>query len=311
MTLAPGPNTFRITAIDRVGNSSEKSYTVTLAPLMIAVTDPPDGFTTTSDSLTVTGTFAGPPNTRITVNGVEATLAGGHFSSQVTLALGANSIDIVATSPDGAATSTSLQVSRSNGAPPPAITFYSPADGDTFVAPASIQVTAGATNADRSQAFVEVSNNSPAGFSAGAGESGFADYFWHEVPEGTYEIIAAVTDTYGTTTTKSITVTVLPDPAEKQFRDIWMGLVTALRAGDQARALAFLTDGARERYAPVFATLQADMGAIFDSVQSIRGVALDEYVAEFAVTRLIDGELNVFFIYFAKDGTGQWKLDSM
>lgn len=182
MTLAPGPNTFRITAIDRVGNSSEKSYTVTLAPLMIAVTDPPDGFTTTSDSLTVTGTFAGPPNTRITVNGVEATLAGGHFSSQVTLALGANSIDIVATSPDGAATSTSLQVSRSNGAPPPAITFYSPADGDTFVAPASIQVTAGATNADRSQAFVEVSNNSPAGFSAGAGESGFADYFWHEVP---------------------------------------------------------------------------------------------------------------------------------
>jgi hypothetical protein len=259
----------------------------------------------------VTGAFTGPPNTTVFVNGVDATQPGGVFAADVATTLGANDITVVATSPDGATATTTIQVTRASGAPPPTIVFFSPAEGETPVAPASIQIVVGATNADGSQAWVEVGNDSPVGFSIGAGESGLAEYTWSGVPEGTYTITARVTDGSGTVATKAITVTVLPDPAEQPFRDIWNSLVAALRSDDQAGALALLTDGAQERYAPVFSALQGDMDEIFDSVQALRAASLDEFVAEYAVTRLIDGEPNVFFIYFAKDGTGQWKLDSM
>lgn len=312
VTLAPGVNALQLSAIDKAGNTSPKSINVAFVPVTVAVATPADASSITTDAVLVSGTYTGPPNTRVSVNGVDAGSPNNTFSLSVPLVPGANTITVTATSPDGATASSRLQVTRDAASPPPTITFYSPNDGDSFAAPATIYVRVGAVNADgTSSSSVTVSNDSPVGFSIGIGESGFAEYFWMDVPDGIYTVNAQVTDGNGVTGTKSITITVTPDPAEKVFRDIWNGFVGALRAGDKVGAQSFLTDGAKDLYAPVFATLMPDMGAIFDSVQSLRAMTMGEEITEFAVTRLIDGEQQIFFMYFVKDGTGQWKLDSL
>ncbi|MBK6980677.1 MAG: hypothetical protein IPH30_03490 [Betaproteobacteria bacterium] len=192
VTLAPGANVLRVRATDRAGNVGQHTINVGYVPVAVLVDAPADGSTVASASVAVTGTFTGPPGTRVVVNGSDATISGGTFSAIVELAFGSNAITVVAASPEGLSATTTLVVTRESTGSAPTITFHEPAEGATFVAPASIPIVVGATNADGSQAWVEVRNDSPLGFSVGVGESGLAEYYWNDVPEGTYEIIATV-----------------------------------------------------------------------------------------------------------------------
>ncbi len=315
VTLAPGTNNFQISATDKAGNSSRKSMSVTYVPVMVNVTvtveAPVDGATATTESVVVRGVFTGPPNTTVTVNGVAATLSGQAFSAMVVLDLGFNAIGVVANAPSGASAVAYVVVTREDDAPAPTITFHSPANGETFVAPANIAVMVSATSADGSFAWVEVRNDSPTGFSAGVGESGFAEHYWNDVPEGTYEIIATVANPDGSATTKSLSVTVLPDPLDQPFIQAWKGMNDALRAGDKAGAMGYLNDSAKAKYGPVFDALMGHWTEIINSYSPLVRERLDEDIAEFVLSREVSGLTHVYFIYFLKNPDGTWLIDAM
>jgi hypothetical protein len=66
-------------------------------PLAVTVTYPTDGITVGSSSLQVYGTFTGPANTGVTVNGAAALAAGSNYLQNVRLTSGSNVITVLVT----------------------------------------------------------------------------------------------------------------------------------------------------------------------------------------------------------------------
>jgi GH18 family chitinase/chitodextrinase len=89
----------------------------------------------------------------------------------------------------------------------PAVSITSPAGGASFAAPASVNITASATDADGTVAKVEYYS---AGAKIGEATSSPFSYTWGGVAAGTYSLTAKATDNGGATTTSgtvNITVT--------------------------------------------------------------------------------------------------------
>jgi regulation of enolase protein 1 (concanavalin A-like superfamily) len=131
------------------------------------------------------------------------------------VAAGSYSITAVATDNGGAATTSAARTITVNGPPnqAPSAALTAPANGATFIAPASITVSATASDTDGTIAKVD--------FFAGTtliGTDTTSPYSisWNNVAAGSYSITAAATDNSGATTTSAArTVTVnaaLPPP---------------------------------------------------------------------------------------------------
>ncbi len=313
VTLKPGANIFRVTGTTASGSLTEVDLTLSFVPVAVEITSPADATTTTDGSVIITGTYAGPPGTTVSVNDENAPLANGKFSLTVPLALGPNVLNVLAVSPesDGFAESR-ITIQRRSAEAAATITFDSPMNGATFVAPATIRVKAQARRADGSVIYgLKISNDSPSGFQNGVGESGFAEYEWRDVLEGTYEIAASVVDDNGEMVTKKVSVTVEPDPADVPLIAAWSGLKSALIAGDKTAALTYLTDTAKVKYGPVFDALMSHMPEIMATYSAPGRVYAGEQYAEFGVSRTVDGVNRIYLITFLRDENGGWKIDSM
>jgi RHS repeat-associated protein len=107
--LVAGTNFITIVATDAAGNTTTviRNGVRDNTPPALTVTAPTDGSTTTSATVTVTGTVTDATAVTLTVNGSPATVgAGGAFSTDVPLAIGSNTIMVVAT--DAATNSTTV-----------------------------------------------------------------------------------------------------------------------------------------------------------------------------------------------------------
>src|SRR5262245_58125687 len=94
--------------------------TPTPAPgvLSIAIVDPANGASLAANRTNVRGTFHGPPNTGITVNGRLAYASGGKFMlNALPLVAGSNTITAIATGPAGQPAATTVTVSSTGAVP--------------------------------------------------------------------------------------------------------------------------------------------------------------------------------------------------
>jgi hypothetical protein len=89
----------------------ERERTPALAPVRVNLSAPADLARVDGRTVTVRGTVT-PPDARVLVNGVEATVRGGAFASSVELEGGANVIDIQAAAPRHPAAMTAIRVTR-------------------------------------------------------------------------------------------------------------------------------------------------------------------------------------------------------
>lgn len=192
--LAPGTNSFRLTATDPIGNATPFPLTYVFSTLSIAITSPANGATIDADRVTVNGTFSGAATATITVNGVPAAVTGNAFSAaNVPLNAGSNTITANGTSPQGATASASITVTSVA----PSLTLLSPANGATvngdtvlvrgrFTGPANSGITV---------------NDQVAGIDAAGNFSAVVPI----VPGGN-TLTATVTSPGGSTSARSITV---------------------------------------------------------------------------------------------------------
>lgn len=129
---------------------------------------------------------------------------------------------------------------------------------------------------------------------------------------GTVLSIVAV-DVAGNTSTASYTLVTrsAADPLDAQFQSIWDGMNTALLSGDKVTALSFLTVSAQRKYESVFDRLLPYMPQIIVSYSPLQRVSVSADLGEYAIMRVIDGQLRLFLIYFSKDVNGMWRLDAM
>lgn len=100
VVLKPGTNSFTLVARDPAGNEASLGLRLTLSN-GLTITNLTPGATIEAESTLVTGTFEGPANTGITVNGVVAHVHGNRFFAYVPLTSGENILTVVATTADG------------------------------------------------------------------------------------------------------------------------------------------------------------------------------------------------------------------
>lgn len=318
LTLQPGANDIQLSAVDPAGNVSSTAHTLNFggggggAP-QVAIQSPAAGATIADDQVIVSGTWSGPSNTGITVNGVIAAIDGNRFFATVPLAPGANTITVVATAPDGTQVSSTAEVASTG--PSPTRVTASTLQG---FAPLEVQFT---VTSDRE--IQSVDGNFAVGYEVCGGELGCHQpglfsvsateplSFTYEEP-GSYEAVFNVRHTDGTTVTKTLRIIVQnQEQIDQQLRQVWAGLTSALARGDKATAMQHLNTRAQNKYGPVFDALLPNMGTIVASFSVLQVHEIDETVGSYAVNRIIDGLNRIFFIYFIRDGDGVWRLDSM
>ena len=277
----------------------------------ITITDPTPGATIGADRFNVRGTFQGPTNTGVTVNGRIAYTGGGRYiANDVPLAVGTNTITVIATGPDGRFSTASVDVTATGGTPNASFT----ADVTKGMAPLTVLFT--------------YSFNSygigPAGFRKLAIDfdgDGHDDYRtttpWGSVQNaysapGLYLAVLTVTDTAGKLYKADIGIEVDTAGAmDGLFQSVWNPMNAALTRGDVTGALVYLNSSAQERYGRVFNDLISDMPAIVSSYSAPQRVSVQGEFLEYAINRVIDGENQIFFVYLLRDGDGVWRMDSL
>jgi len=101
VTVQPGENRFTLTAQDPAGNSTSQLLRLTYRTSTVAVTNVKNGDRIEGGSVFLIGTFQGPPNTGVIVDGKVAYTQGNQFFVEVDLSPGENQIAITASTEDG------------------------------------------------------------------------------------------------------------------------------------------------------------------------------------------------------------------
>lgn len=269
----------------------------------IVITSPVANAALLGDRVNVTGTYSGPAGTGITVNGVAAITDGYYFYANNIPVAGAMNIDARAATPYGKSATSSVPVTASGsamielkasidqGAAPLAATF-------SYAFLGTPQTIAIDYNGDGVDDFTTSNASAPLTYS-------------YSVP-GIYKPRLTITDTVGTTYIADTVIDVKTATADAApFQQSYARMHMALLCGDLDGALAHFTDGAKERYRPVFQALAPYMTEILNSWSPLQESEITAQYAEFAVNRLINGVNRIFFIYFLKDQDGVWRLDTM
>lgn len=306
LTLNPGLNIFNLSAIDRAGNVSAYTLRLTYIPPPVTLTDTSEieGATLASDSITVSGTFTGPPNTGITVNGQIAGTSGNQYFATVPLVLGNNTIKVIATGPDGTTATQSLTV--------------------TSIGPAPISVTA---NPTLGMAPLNVSftidnrtGNSIARIDADFDGNGTIDFTTTDptqirtiygVPD-IYQAKVTITDTQDNTYQSTQVINVQDATAlGGTLRGIYNGMLANLRAGKIDDALTAVTGSAYQKYKGIFTELQPSLPAVVDQLGTLQNATIGSDVAEYVLVRNTANGPQAFLIYFLLGEDGVWRIDGM
>jgi Glucodextranase, domain B len=307
VSLKPGLNVVHLSAVDAAGNRSTLDLHYTLSSgVTLTVVDPLDGATVQSDLVSVSGSIDPSSGAGVTVNGEPALVIGNRWiADNVALVAGPNALQVIATTKDGAIASRTVTVTSAASA---AFKLSAlPAQGIApLIAQVNIQNMSAADIAQIDVDFdgdgvVDVTTTNP---------NRVLDFSF--AAPGIYRPTATVTYVGGQKVVQKTTIVVLsPQQADDIFLPIWKGFSDALKAGDKAKALSFLSVQAQERMGPVFDALMADMTAIMSSCSTPQRVSVVGGIAEYAVNRTIDGADNIFFIYFMQDAAGLWTIDQL
>jgi hypothetical protein len=314
LTLRPGSNPIQLTAVDAAGNAKTTIHTLILSGAPEAtIVAPVNGASIADDNVTVTGTWSGPPNTGIAVNGVVAAISGNEYFASIRLSIGSNSIVTTATAPDGTQKTVSVQVTSAGAGATKVVA--APRQG---VAPLNVLFT---VTSDRP--IQSVDGNFSTGYQT-CGEEGCWEQggfyveslaepltFTYDQP-GAYLATFNVSHKDGTAVTKTVRIVVQSaDQIDQQLRQVWSGFAAALVRGDKPAAMQYFNVQARAKFGDALDVLMPEMPQILGTFSDLLSVTLTGEIGEYAVSRTLDGVNRVFLIYLLRDGDGVWRIDSM
>src|SRR6266571_851632 len=304
VVLQPGLNTFVLSAADPAGNVSTATLHLSLAAVSVSISNPVNGATLTGSSVTVSGTFQGPSNTGITVNGVVAAIRGNAFiAPSVPLQPGPNNLTVTATASNQQTATQSVSVTSSG----PALVevVASPAQG---VAPLAITFAIGNRTGSAIQSIRADFTGS--GFFINLSPNAVISRTFST--PGTFQASFIITDGTGATYNQAVTY-VVRDSAQidQTLRTAWSGFTAALTSRDTAQALQYFNAQAQAKYGPVLSALQPSLPQTVASFTAPQLANVSNELGEYVIGRTINGVKQIFFIYFLRDIDGVWRLDSM
>jgi hypothetical protein len=214
--------------------------------------------------------------------------------------------------------SNSISVVSSNVAP--MIAINRPETGSEFPANSSVPITVTGNDPDGTVARVELwrvgDNGNPDTMVAGADTNANAASLSYTLltPSSytqVHRFYATVIDNNGAKIKSAITtITSRYDITDPRYF-VWTNMNAALKAGNKAAALEFLTPTAQVNYGDTFDVIMPNMSAIVASYSTIAQVSLTPDTAEYLLGRDVNGNRALFVLRFQKMENGIWKLDGL
>ncbi|MFQ5741174.1 MAG: hypothetical protein ACE5JX_19395 [Acidobacteriota bacterium] len=274
---------------------------------VVTITKPADGTTVTTNSVLVRGTVdTGGAEVGVSVNGVPAFITGTEWAAQIPLVAGGNAISATATTATGAQASTAITVQVAQPQEALIALTASPASG---LAPLTVRFEV-ESGLDRPIIRYEFDQNGD-----GTPDLKSATF---EIVEVTYTeagiIVPTLTvvDDRGGTVTATTIIQVLDQAGTIALLQAkWETLKTALAARDIPRATAEFAFGVRPRFAQVFQALDANLPSIAPTLGTVAITRVTEGLAEGVTQRVQGGKTYLYFIYWAPDVDGIWRIIEM
>lgn len=303
VTLRSGLNTFTLDASDAAGNRAAATIRVALASgVQVTVTSPPDGAIVAGSRVAVTGTFEGPANTGISINGVAATTFGNRFVAVIPLDPGVNPIAVTARSQDGATTSAHFAVST--GSAPPVEFDILPRAG---IAPFTAEVRV-PTIPDRISAQTQVDFDGDGVVDQTLYGFETAATFTYATP-GIYNARITLNDYAGGYYTWTIPVVVQRvQDLDRKLQEIILGMISKLKAGDVEGALLAYDEGIVERYREIFQEIGLDLPAFARQLGTIVDGTVFGDFAEYVIVRDTPNGRRAFLVYLVLGQDGVWRI---
>ncbi|HEY1773043.1 MAG TPA: FG-GAP-like repeat-containing protein [Gammaproteobacteria bacterium] len=287
------------------GNDATLSISVT-SPCSAAACSSP--ITVNGSMVSIAGTFTGPVGTGITVNGGVVQLSDGSFyANGLPLVPGSNTVTIVATTPGGLSTTQTLTINSVGSSS----LVLDAVPSDIGTAPLTVGFTYSflgtGTISTVKMSYLgngayDVDSDNPAAVTLS---------YLYNTP-GVYPATLTLVDTNGTPYVATLNV-VVQDPSlqDAAIRKTWQNFVGALSARDRAAAMNYLDYEAQLKYAPIVDTLVDQMPQIVGSFSNLFSSVSSGDRVEYTVVRVVDGQAQVFFVYFIQDDDGVWRIDAM
>ncbi len=307
VTLTAGANTFRLTARDAAGNEASVTLNLVQGRSEIDITSHPDGTTVEDDGMVLSGTFEGPPNTGITVNGTVAQTFGNQFFAAVPLVSGGNTLTIVMTRPDGTRVTRTLTVNSTSSGTRPIEVRAQPASG---IAPLKVTFTV-VNNAGRDLKNLEIDfdGNGTVDITTADPEKPIEHSY---TTTGVFLAKSVVRDDAGNTYRATHAIVVKGfDSMEQMLRGVYTGMLDRLRVGDIPGALTFIAGSTQPKYEAVFKALEPNLATVVDKLGTIERISIGEEFAELTIVREKNGERRAYFIYLLRSEDGVWRIESM
>jgi len=299
-----------ITITDPAGNTTaSRVLTVagTPATLGVNITTPADGATVDADSTGLTGTFQGPANVGIEVNGYTATKDGTDFCvGDIPLQTGNNTVTVTARTPDGA--SSSQQVTVSSTGPSP---LQLEVDRVSGIAPLTVTYSlTDNTGLNLDVIDYDVDGDGNSDYSTNNAATTITHTY---TTPGCYTATVNAQDPgSGGSATSSRTIAVQDVQHEMGAPlAVYYGMLEAMRNQDASAVARIFTEGSQNKYQSIFTTLYSDLPAVADSLGSVSSIEISNDIAEITVIRVKNGVPYAYSVFLVRDIYGVWKVDSM
>lgn len=295
---------------DALGNQAPwHSETVAGSPATLAIVsvEPANGTVITGDRVTVFGTWNGPSNTGITVNGQVAEVYGDRFLADgILLEPGANTLTVTATTVDGATVTHTQSLTRSGDNP---LTLT--AEPLTFSPPFMARVTLtldvpmqsvaidrdgdggtdwSATNTTASQQSVDLTYPE-AGLHVGVVHAIDEDGTHYDIPFG-----VVLEDAQGT---------------QARRRSVYQQMLDRLGQSDISGALNVFMGTSRAHYEQIFNQLTSDLPSLVPGFVAIDQVELGRDWAQLRMLRDVSGQKQAYYITLVRGDDGVWRIEGM
>lgn len=294
-----------ITVTDLAGNQSARISKGVGVVLTLQITEPSSAATVTDDRVNVWGTYIGPPDTAITVNGVTACLFDGSFmAADVPLNVGENVLNAIASIRDELTAETSVGLSSTGSAP--IRTRLSPTCG---MAPHKISVSIESSSLNLQT--VDIDFDGDGNYEINNGDPSVAHSFTYLLP-GDFNAAVSVHDDQANLHSSRHPVRVQAVSAlDSLLRSSYNEMRERLRVSSIEGALNAIAPSSRTRYRKVFDELAPSLDTIVDQLGALdKGVFGAEF-AEYLLIRTPGVGGQAYLIYFIRGEDGVWRIAEM
>jgi PKD repeat protein len=278
--------------------------------LTLNLNQPQAGALVTSRYLVVSGSVEGSSEAGVVVNNVIASTrsAGANtaFITRIRLESGVNSIIIAASTLDGKRIERTVQVTRENVPPVEVV-----ANVMSGVAPLTVEFDI----ASYTESLVVVQSSYDFD---GDGQTDQAIIFPGEPTKhtfnaaGIYLVRVQLLNDVQETTEFVIPVSVIGLPElDTKLRAVWNRFTDALSGSDVLNATSLVALSAREKYSGILSDLSERLPHISESISMLTPVSVGARYSEYAISKLINGERQVFCVSFIQDADGVWRIVGM